>query len=164
MPTSLPVPITFQLPDGWGTAPPDSVGVSDVAFVVVHAQSDAGFTANISISGEYHPDDASLAEIAVASVQRIRAVAESVKVVDRKEVGSCDVPGLAQTICFSAVVGGGRRDLVQSQVYLAMLDGDSNGRAVFQLTLTATAVQYPSVVEGFQSLVRSVRPDTGAAS
>ncbi|GAA2640238.1 hypothetical protein [Streptomyces axinellae] len=165
MPTALPLPLEFRLPDSWRPAPPDSVGAPGVAFVAVHAESDAGFTANISIDGEYRPDDALLADLADASVQRMQEVAESVRVTDRSEVGSADAPGLAQTMAFSALTGDSRRDLLQSQVYLSMLDtGDPRKRAVIRLTLTATALQHASVAEDFRELVRSVRPETGAAS
>ncbi|WP_431983107.1 hypothetical protein [Streptomyces qinglanensis] len=161
MATTLPVPITFELPDGWRSAPPDSVGAPGVSFVAVYSRSDAGFAANISITGEFRQDDASLSEFADASLQRMRAVAESVEVVDRREVGSTDAPGLTQMMRFSAVAAGTRRDLVQSQVYLSLLDTDDpRKRAVLQLTLTATASQHESVVQDFQDFVRSVRPET----
>ncbi|MCX5129755.1 hypothetical protein OOK25_39665, partial [Streptomyces sp. NBC_00347] len=53
MPTTLPVPIEFRLPEGWQPAPPDEVGAPGVAFVALHPQPDSGFTANITIDGEY---------------------------------------------------------------------------------------------------------------
>ncbi|MFE9387539.1 hypothetical protein ACFYMO_30615 [Streptomyces sp. NPDC007025] len=161
MAATLPVPITFKLPDGWRSAHPDSVGAPGVSFVAVDSQSDANFTANISIAGELRPDEVSLSVIADESVHRMRAVAESVEVADRREVGSADAPGLTQTMRFSAVAAGTRRDLVQSQVYLSLRGADDpDERAVLQLTLTATASQHESVVQDFQDFVRSVRPET----
>lgn len=37
-------------------------------------------------------------------------------------------------------------------------------RAVIRLVLTATASQHPSVLDDFREFVRTVHPDTGAAS
>lgn len=165
MPTTLPVPIEFELPEGWRAAPPDDVGAPGAAFVALHPRPDDGFTANITVDGEYRPDEATLPEIAHASVQRLGEAATSVAVTARREVGTADAPGFTQTLAVTAVAGGARRDLVQSQVYLSVLDGACpHRRAVIRLVLTATASQHAAVVGDFQDFVRSVRPDTGPAS
>ncbi|WP_367321342.1 hypothetical protein [Streptomyces sp. HUAS ZL42] len=165
MATSLPVPIEFELPEGWRAAPPDEVGARDAAFVAVRLPSDAGFTANITIDGEYRPDPATLPEIADESVGRLGQAVTSVTVTDRREAGSVDAPGLTQNLAFSAVVGGVNRDLVQSQVYLSMLDvADARKRVVIRLVLTSTASQLPAVLDDFRDFVRSVRPGSGATS
>ncbi|MFD7163972.1 hypothetical protein [Streptomyces violascens] len=165
MPTTLPVPIEFRLPQGWQVAPPDEVGASDVAFIALYPHPDAGFTANITIDGEYRPDSATLADIADASVQRLCEVADSVVVTSRREIGSTDAPGLTQRLSLSAVSGGVLRDLVQSHVYLSMLDvEDPHKRAVIRMVLTATATQHDSILGDFQDFLRTVRPDTGHGS
>ncbi|MER6016323.1 hypothetical protein [Streptomyces bluensis] len=165
MPTSLPVPIQFELPEGWRAEPPDAVGAPGAAFVARHPQPDAGFTANITIDGEYRPDPATLPEIARESVEHLRASGTSVEVVGGREIGSVDAPGLTQTLAVSALVGGVHRELVQSQVYLSMLDvDDPRKRAVIRLILTATASQHPYVLGDFQGFVRTVRPDSGPAA
>ncbi|AVH56162.1 MULTISPECIES: hypothetical protein [Streptomyces] len=165
MPTTLPVPVQFELPEGWRAAPPDEAGAPGAAFVARHPQPDAGFTANITIDGEYRPDAATLSEIAHESVERLSQAATSVEVTSHREIGSADAPGFTQTLAVSAVVGGVARDLVQSQVYLSMLDvADPRKRSVIRLILTATASQYPDAVGDFQDFVRTVRPETDAAS
>ncbi|EFL23057.1 conserved hypothetical protein [Streptomyces himastatinicus ATCC 53653] len=161
MPMVLPVSIEFRLPEGWYAVPPDQVGAPDVAFVARHPQPDAGFTANITVDGDFRPDASALAEIADESVQRMREIAESLWVTGRDEIGSVDAPGLTQELALSAVAGGVRRDLVQSQVYLSMLDiDDPSKRSVIRLALTATADQFDSVLEDFREFVRTVRPET----
>lgn len=165
MPTTLPVPITFALPEGWFAVSPDGVGAPGAAFVARHPRPDAGFTANITIDGEHRPDAATLSEIAHDSVEHLRQADASVEVVGSREAGTADAPGFTQTLAVSTVVGGVRRDLVQSQVYLSMLDvADPRKRAVVRLILTATAWQHPSVLGDFQDFVHTVRPGTGAAS
>ncbi|GGZ02461.1 hypothetical protein [Streptomyces poonensis] len=165
MPTTLPVPIQFELPEGWRAEPPDAAGAPGAAFVARYPQSDAGFTANITIDGEYRPDAAALSDIAHESVERLRKAVTSVEVTGGHEIGSEGAPGLTQTLAVSAVVGGVSRDLVQSQVYLSMLDvADPRKRAVIRLVLTATTSQFPYVLRDFQDFVRTVRPDTAAAS
>jgi hypothetical protein len=163
MAASLPVPIDFNLPEGWRAAPPDEVGAPGAAFVAIHLPSDSGFTANIAIDGEYRPDEATLSEVADESVDNLGREVTSVRVRDRREVGSSDAPGLFQTLEISAVVGGISRDLMQSQVYLAMLDvADRRKRAIIRLVLTSTASQHPGLLDDFKEFVGSVRPGSEA--
>ncbi|MFE1860811.1 hypothetical protein [Streptomyces anandii] len=157
------MPIEFRLPEGWLPARPDEFDAAGVAFAAVHPQPDAGFAANITIDGEVPPDASSLGDLADESVERLRKVAETVVVAHRRKVGSADAPALTQRLTFSTVAHGRRRDLVQSQVYLCLLDvEDPRKRAVIRLALTATAPQHDAVLEEFQAFVRTVRPDTGA--
>src|SRR2546425_13324770 len=107
MPTTLPVPIEFELPEGWRAAPPDEVGAPGAAFIALHPQPDHGFTANITIDGEYRPDGATLVEIAHESVERLRQAAASIVVTGRREIGSAGAPGFTQTLAVSAVLPGG---------------------------------------------------------
>ncbi|MCC9740334.1 hypothetical protein [Streptomyces sp. MNU89] len=165
MPEPLPVPIKFQLPEGWRAAPPDEVGAPGAAFVALHPHPDAGFTANITIDGEYRPDTATLQEMAHESVERVRRASTSVDVTEHREIGSADAPGLTQSLAISAVAAGVRRELIQVQVYLSMLDpGDLRKRVVVRLVLTTTASQHSAVLSDFQEFLRTVHPDTGAAS
>lgn len=158
----LPVPIEFRLPEDWFPARPEGLDATGVAFAAVHAQPAGGFAANITVDGEYRPDEATLTELADESVERLREIAESVVVADRREAGSADAPALAQHVTFSAVVGAARRDLVQSQVYLSVPDiEEPHKRAVIRLALTATTARYESVLGDFQDFVRTVRPNTG---
>lgn len=163
MSTTLPIPLQFDLPHGWRSAPPDEVGAPGAAFVAVRLPSDAGFTANITVDGAYRPDAATLPEIADESVGHMDEAVTSVMVTDRRETGSLDAPGLTQTLAFSVVAGGRSRDLVQSQVYLSVLDiDDPHRRVVIRLMLTSTASQHPALLEDFRDLVRTVRPGEGA--
>jgi hypothetical protein len=165
MATTLPVPIEFELPDGWRAAPPDEVGAPGAAFVALHPQPDAGFTANITIDGEYRPDSAVLPEMADGSVERLRETGASVLLTDRREIGSAGAPGLLQKLAVSTTAGGTHRDLVQTQVYLSLLDvADPHHRVVIRLVLTSTAAQHPVVLGDFEDFVRTVRPRTDTAA
>ncbi|MEV6104910.1 hypothetical protein AB0M28_09365 [Streptomyces sp. NPDC051940] len=165
MAATLPVPIEFRLPEGWRTADPDDIGAPGVAFVALHPQPDAGFTANITIDGEFRPDGASLTDIAEESVQRMRGAAETLTVAGRREAGSAKSPGLIQRLDFSAVAGGVPRDLSQTQVYLTVQDVvDPAKAAVIRLTLTSTAAQHETALNDFQEFVATVRPDAGAGA
>jgi hypothetical protein len=165
MTTQLPVRIEFQLPDGWRPAPPDEVGAPGAAFVALHPDPDPDFTANITISGAYRPDEASLAEIADESVHRLEQSVGQVRLRNRAEVGTEDAPGLTQALDLSTVINDHQRDLVQCQVYLAMKDIDEpSKRAVIELALTSTPGQFGDVIADFQQFVRSVRPPTEPVS
>jgi hypothetical protein len=159
--TTLPAPIEFRLPEGWRPAPPDDVGAPGAAFVGLHPNPDNGFTANITIDGEGCAEPASLPELADASIRTLRETGAEVALADRSEVGSADAPGLTQTLSVRATVDGAPRDLVQSQVYLSMVDtGDHSRGVVIRLVLTASAEQYAAVLPDFQYFVWTVRPDT----
>ncbi|MFI5825839.1 hypothetical protein ACIA6C_01040 [Streptomyces sp. NPDC051578] len=165
MPTTLPVPIEFSLPEGWQAAPPDEVGAPEVAFIALHPQPDEGFTANITIDGGFLRDETTLEELADSSVQQVLGAAESVTVAARRGIGSADSPGLTQRLHLTAVVSGVRRDLVQSQVYMVLTDvTDPHKRALVRLILTATAAQHDDVLPDFQAFLRTVRPDPGPAA
>lgn len=159
MASTLPVPIEFRLPDGWHPAPPDEVGAPEAAFVALHPRPDAGFTANITIDGEFRPG-VPLPKLADESVRRLQGAAESVAVMSRREVGSESAPALTQRLTFSVVLGGLRRDLIQSQVFLSLLDTEHPGeQVVIRSYLTSTAAQHDAVLQDFQKFVRTVRPD-----
>ncbi|MDK9496316.1 hypothetical protein QEZ40_000765 [Streptomyces katrae] len=165
MPATLPVPIGFSLPDGWLPARPDGLDAEGVAFAAVHPRPDAGYAASITVDGGFPDAPPALAELADASVERLRGTAAQVEVADRREAGSADAPALVQRLSLSAVAGGSRRDLVQSQVYLLLKDVAAPlASAVIRLTLTATAAQHDAVLGEFQDFVRSVRPDTGTGA
>jgi hypothetical protein len=161
MASTLPVPIEFELPQGWVAAPPDEVGAPDAAFVALHAgEWRTGFTANITIGGALRVDPASLADIADESVERLAASTMTATVDRRDEFGESDAPGLTQLVRIRERIDGVERSLAQCQVYLAMFDvDDERKRVVVQLALTATEEQLDEVVPDFQRFVSSVRPE-----
>jgi hypothetical protein len=161
MATTLPTPIEFRLPDDWRPAPPDEVGAPGAAFVALIPNPDDGFTANVTIDGEYRPDATPLTSFADSSVETLRGAARTVTVLDRTEVGSILAPALTQTL---RLTDQDERQLVQSQVYLSMLDADDPAkRAVIRLVLTATASQVRFVLPDFQWFVSTVRPEAGSS-
>ncbi|MGJ5752953.1 hypothetical protein [Streptomyces puniciscabiei] len=164
----MPVKISFSLPDGWRSAPPDEVGAPGVAFVALHPASIDGFTANITIAGRMRNDSATMRQIADESVQRL-SEAGTVEVTKQEEVGTPDIPGLTdapgvvQNLRLSTSLHGEPLELVQSQVYLGMEDVDRpSQRAVIELVLTAKPTQLEAVLDDFKEFVRSVRADEGS--
>lgn len=153
MATTLPVPITFELPDGWLAAPPDEVGAEPAAFVALRPdRARAGFTPNITVTGEFRPDQASLVDIADDSIGTLAETTGSATLLRRNEAGSPDAPGLTQLVRV-------REDLAQYQVYLGMHDvEDHSRRVVLQFALTASADQVEELAGDFERFVSSVRP------
>ncbi|MFD9630756.1 hypothetical protein [Streptomyces violascens] len=161
MPTTLPIPLEFRLPEGWLPAHPARIEAEDVAFAAVHPRPDAGFAANITIDGGFPLEGVTLVQLAEASLEQLRQGTESLVVADRREVGPEDAPALTQRLAISAVINGTSRDLVQSQVYLSLADTlDPHKRALIRLALTATAAQHDAVLGDFQDFLRTVRPET----
>jgi hypothetical protein len=160
MPTTLPIPLEFRLPEGWLPAHPARIEAEDVAFAAVHPRPDAGFAANITIDGGLPLDGVTLVQLAEASLEQLRQGTESVVLADRREVGPEDAPALTQRLAFSAVINEAPRDFVQSQVYLSLVDTrDPHKRALIRLVLTATAAQHEAVLGDFQDFLHSVRPE-----
>ncbi|RCG25322.1 hypothetical protein DQ392_01980 [Streptomyces reniochalinae] len=165
MTANLPVPIEFQLPEGWRPVSRREATASGVVFLALHPQPDAGYTANIAVDGGYRPDSAPLTKIADESVHRLREVDSTLVVSSRREVGSPTAPGLTQKLAFAAAIDDRLRELMQTQVYLSLNDiNDPRERMVLRLVLTATATQHDAVLGDFQEFVRTVRPDTQTAS
>ena len=161
MASTLPVPIEFELPDGWVAAPPDEVGAPGAAFVALHPDPQpTGFTANITIGGEFRPDQASLEDIADESIERLASATAGAALGSRNEFGDPEAPGLTQLVRIRERVGGVERALAQCQVYLSMSDvDDERKRVVLQLALTAAEDRLSEVVGDFQRFVASVRPE-----
>jgi hypothetical protein len=156
MATDLPVRIEFALPDGWLVTPPDEAGAPGVAFVALHPASANGFTANLTIAGQFRDPALTMAAIADESVRRLEDAVGQVHVRQRVDVGDADAPGITQVLDIQV---GTEQKLVQCQVYVSMEDVDHPGRrAVLELVLTCTPEQLDAVFEDFQSFVRTVRP------
>ncbi|MFD1150530.1 hypothetical protein [Saccharothrix hoggarensis] len=160
MATTLPVPIEFSLPDGWLSAPPDEVGAPRAAFVALHPGSAAGFTANVTISGELRTDGATVAEVAAEAVARLERGLGAVEVGRRNELESA----FTQVVRMTVPIDGRPVELVQLQVFLAMPDvRDESRRAVLEIVLSATPAQFEQLVGDFQAFLKTIRPDEGAA-
>ncbi|WP_405610523.1 hypothetical protein OG292_07355 [Streptomyces sp. NBC_01511] len=168
MTATLPVKISFSLPDGWQAAPPDEVGAPNAAFVALHRASvDGGFTANITISGEMRNDGATMSQIADESVPRLEQ-AGPVRVVKKSDIGTPDIPGLTdspgivQNLVLSTTLRGEPIELCQSQVYLGFEDVRNPAqRAVIELVLTATQNQLGEVIDDYKEFVGTVRAADG---
>ena len=157
MTTAVPVPLRFQLPDGWKPVHPEQVGLPANTFVAVHPASANGFTPNITIAEQDRSDDRTLPQLADESVQRVESVADNVTIHNRTEVGSPEAPGLTQILRLAT----NGLDLVQCQFFLSLADPRNESRhLVVELTLTTTAAQLPTLVGDFQKFVSSVRLDT----
>jgi hypothetical protein len=158
----LPVPLSFRLPDGWQPVPPDAAGAPGAAFVAVNvATVETGFVANIGIDGEYRPDDATLSDLADASLRDLARASSAIRLIDREEVGDPGVPALTQIIGMTATVNDTVREVVQAQFYLALLgNDDARKRVVIRAVLTSTEEQYPALAEDFGAFVGSFELDS----
>ncbi|MFD3328364.1 hypothetical protein [Streptomyces sp. NPDC058701] len=94
MPTSLPVPIDFRLPDRWLQARSEGRDPG-VAFAAVHPEPDAGCAADITVEGGFPQGTRTLAELASESAERLGEAAGPVTVAERREFGSADAPATA---------------------------------------------------------------------
>ncbi|MFE6616531.1 hypothetical protein [Amycolatopsis sp. NPDC057786] len=162
MVATLPVPIEFSLPAGWLSAPPNEVGAGDSAFVALHPPASAGFTANITITGEIRESYIPLAHVADEALETLRRSDPDARLGKRKESGSPENPGLTQSVRLSMTLDGRRLDVVQLQVFLGMWDKrDPRRRAVLHIVLSALPEQFDQVAGDFQKFVSTIRPEEG---
>lgn len=149
----------FRLPDRWRPVDPDSAGMPAAAFVAARQEhGDSG--TSLAIAGRYRSDEATLADLADESVQRLRASAV-VDVVARSEAGSERAPTLTQLLRLETT-GNQPRDVLRQQAYVAMHDvAEPSRRVVLELTLTTTPDQFPGAAADFREFLRTLRPVPG---
>lgn len=158
MGTTLPVPIVFELPDGWVATPPADVGAAEAAYVALHPSADQGFTPNITISGGPRTDGAPLPHIADEALVRLHSVARSVELGQRTEFGT-DVPGLTQAVRFTADINGVPTTVLQMQAFLFMTQRETELPVVLEVVLSSTVEQFARLVGEFRTFLTTVRPD-----
>lgn len=158
VPTTIPVPIKFSLPEGWRSVDPDEVNAGQAAFVAVLPPGSKGFTPNITISGELRNASVPLTRLADDAVERLRRGAPDAELGKRKETDGGR--GLTQAVRMTLELNGRREQLVQLQVFLGMRDTSNAERyAVLEIVLSALAEQYPDVVGDFQQFLSTIVPD-----
>ncbi len=158
MTTTVPVPIEFELPEGWRTAERREADESAAAYVALRTGVPGAFTPNITVTAEYINEDKSLLGIADESVERLRRTAANVDMTGRRTVASDKAPGVLQTVSMVLHVGGTPVPLVQVQAILVLMDeADERRRATYLFALTAPEEHIELLLPEFQSFVGSVR-------
>jgi len=161
MATALPVPLAFELADGWAAADPHAVGADGAAFVARRLETSQGFIPTITIDGRMLEPQEELATVADESRDALTTAYGDAQVLDRRTVGDARLPGLVQSLALRApVTAGADVDLVQDQVYMVFWGAlDPTRRALIRLVLTVSRVQHAQVVPDFQTFVQSVNLD-----
>ncbi|MPY77690.1 MAG: hypothetical protein GEV04_04185 [Actinophytocola sp.] len=160
MASTIPVPITFSLPEGWHSAPPDEVGAPDAAFVALRPPASNGFTPNITLSGELRGNDIPLTQVADEVVARLEGSVGTVQLGRRKEVGSDESPGLTQAVRMPITLQGTKQDVVQFQVFITMRDTqDTSRKVVLHAVLSSTPDRFEGVISEFQTFLSTIKPD-----
>ena len=159
---TLPVPISFELPNGWLPADPAEAGAPGMLFVAKHPSSSMGpekISTNISISG-YRRDGVEPSAIADESLERLRQGA-TVEVLKRAPAGTLRTPGFAQLLGLTLDDNGRQVRLIQQQVYLSMPDvDDPYKRATVEFMFTCAPRRYRELIGDFVWFLRTVRPIT----
>lgn len=164
--SDFPVPLAFRLPgDRWAPVPPASLDVANAHFLAVRRGTAGGYTPTISISGDYRQDGSALPTVADESLVALGLEASGVVLLERREVGSEEAPGISQLLGGTISVEDRDLDVRQCQVLLDLRDAEEpRRRAVAVLTMTCLREQLAPLLEEFQRFVASVRPAAGAAS
>lgn len=166
MPTTLPVPVTFTLPnEHWQAVEPESLGVRNAAFLAVRREhAGDGYAPTITISGDVRPDAATLDQIADEAVAVLAEQARDVELVTRRDYGSEQAPGVLQVVGGTLVTDDQVFDLRQAQVLMEMKDvEDPTRRAVVKIVLSTTFAQFETYLPELQELMRSFRPEQAEA-
>lgn len=168
MTTTLPVPVRFALPnDSWRPLPPESVGVTNAAFLAARDGLSGGYRPMISVSGGWRDDASTLEQIGDESVEKLRLEgATEVELLKRTTVGTEHAPAITQSIGAMAAIDGHVYDLRQAQAIQGIVDvHDPSRRVVVIYTLTCTFAQWEQMVPEFQAFMASVEvaPDSDGA-
>lgn len=165
MRATIPVPIQFRLPDGWQPVDPVKAGAPGAAFVAVHPASRNGRVANITLAEEHRSSGGTLSDIADQALGRLVRVGHGVSLVRRRTYGSDEVPAIAQLATLSVARDGATQQLVQYQVFLALVDErNPDRRVIVETALTATPEQFDQVIDGFGEFVATIRLDQRRAA
>lgn len=159
MTATLPVPVRFALPnEEWEPTVPESLGVTNAAFLAVRRGLEGTYDPILTISGGWRTDDADLEQIADESVEKLRLEgASEVELVKRREIGSEHAPAITQAIGAVVAVEGRVYDLRQAQVVQGLVDvHDPDKRVVVLYTMTCTYGQWEQMVPEFQEFMATV--------
>jgi hypothetical protein len=160
-PSTLPVPIRFDLPDGWE---PVSGDMSDAAFTAMKtAAHDLGVTPTIRLRGQFRDDG----PVGMAD-EFLRDLLESERdqvVASRRYRDSPEHPQLIQTVSDCHIVDGVPREVVNLQAYLPVgRSADQRGAAVVQAVLICGDNQVESMLDDFHSFLDSIAPESPTTS
>lgn len=160
MRVTVPVPIQFTLPDGWQAVDPERAGAPGAAFVAVHPATRNGRVANITVGEKERSDNTTLEQIADEALGRLVRVGHGVSLARRTNYGSEQAPAIAQLATLSVVKDGVAQQLVQYQVFMALVVAENPyRRVILEAALTATPEQFDQVVDGFGEFVATIRLD-----
>ncbi len=158
MTSTVPVPIEFDLPEGWRSAERKGADESSAAYVALRTGVPGTFTPNITVTAELTDEDRSVLKIADESVERLRRTAVNVHMTERRTVASDKAPGVLQTVSMVLPIQGTPVALVQVQAILVLKDeADERRRATYLFALTAPEKDVELLLPDFQSFVGSVR-------
>ncbi len=151
----IDIPLGFDVPDGWTTVDPATLGVR-AAFLLVHPSPGEDYTPSITIGVDRRADGADISASADESIDRLAEALAEVELVDRQPIGDQRAPGITQVLRLrtAAGPGGPARKLVQTQVHLAIPLGDTAAdRLVVEISCTCLPTQAAAVIPQFQRLV-----------
>jgi len=159
MTSTLPVPVRFALPgEEWQPVRPESLGVTNAAFLAVRRSEPGGYKPTLTISGDWRTDGAGLEQIADESLVKLRVEgATDVELLKRRVIESEHAPAITQSIGAVAAIDGRSYDLRQAQVVQELVDvHDPAKRVVVIYTLTCTYAQWERMGPEFQRFMASV--------
>ena len=162
MPTTLPVPIVFRLPnEHWQPADPEALGVTNAAFLAIRREHEGDdYAPTLTVSGGLRTDPATMDEIGDEAVAVFAQQAADVELVTRRDYGSAEAPGLLQVVGGTLFAGERRYDLRQAHVLIGMSDvEDSERRVVVKIVLSTTYAQFDTYLPELQEFVASLHPE-----
>jgi hypothetical protein len=159
MTTTLPLPVRFALPSAeWEPVSPESLGVTNAAFLAVRRGLPGDYDPTITVSGGWRVDDADLEQIGDESVEKLRLEgATEVELLKRTVIESEHAPAITQSIGAVIHLDGRSYDLRQAQAIQAVIDVDDPAKRVVNIyTLTCTYAQWEQMVPEFQAFMATV--------
>ena len=157
--TTLPVPIRFDLPEGWGACDPHVASTTGVAFAGRRGEADPRFTPTITIDGDAVDAGVDLDRLGDESIDRLSTVFDAVALIDRRHTGTAEMPFLVQSLAVEALIGDAVENLIQDQVYALFTDGRSMSAALVRTVLTSHRDQHLEAAAEFRTFLQTIELD-----
>ncbi|EIE97979.1 hypothetical protein SacglDRAFT_01044 [Saccharomonospora glauca K62] len=152
---ALPVPVGFDLPDGWQEVPPEEFGAAGAALTAIYPElSGGGLTPTIVVTGTVVDKGISLTKVAERAFEELRTTRNAeveVEESDMREEG--EISALTQVLNVSLPQG----KIKQMYVCLTMPNAEDPERAaLLEFSLTTLPQDFPKVVDDFREFVTSM--------
>lgn len=143
----------------WIVADEERTRAAGAAFLALRRSESAGFTTNVSVTGQVLAEESSIEALADQLVGDLRKLAPGAETLKREQYGSAGAPGVMQLLAFSLPVEGTEPlELQQLQVVVEAPDRTpgSDAALVYLVSLTGEPDEMEASIGDFQNFLATL--------